>query len=971
MKKGVFLVAVLAAAAFQVAASEARTGGSGDGAREEAALLRAFTSPPKSARPDVRWWWPGDAVADSEIRREIDSLDAAGFGGTEIQSFNPGIAGLVGEERQQANGYAEAPFFDHVRTALDAAKRRGLHVDYTFGSSWPSGGGKAITPEKALVELAMAVTPVEGSAKGRIKVDIPARTKRLGAFSALDPWTRSEEGADWRARFEAQGKIVSVMAFRGDPPRLAPKAKGGIELSPWRDVERPGLIDPQSRIDLTSRLAPDGTLDWVPPQGSWLVFVFKQYASNSSVLGASGTGPQLVLDHYDRRAFDAHAARVGDPLAGPGRAPDGLRATFVDSLELFQDLPWSRTFLAEFRARRGYDLEPLLPFVVQPGWMQAWGAHYSPPYFEAADDADLASRVRADYRQTVSDLLFENFLEPLAAWNRSRGLATKFQAHGGPIDILKGYGLADIPETEDLHDGGDPHFMRFARSAADIYGRDLVSAEAMVWHGRPYSVTLDEMRQRADLLYASGVNAQTVHGSSYRFQSEKWPGWFAFQPTAFGPGFSSMVQESSPLWAGVPSLTRYMARTNAVLRQGQAVVPVALFYGEMGNYHGIEGPGAPDPSVSERLLAAGYDYDRVNADGLAKSRVIDRQLVTPGGHRYSTLILPNVGSMRAEAAEELARFAEAGLPILSIGPLPRRETGYLDSDQRDARVRAATARIAVAGGVQIDPDGLAATLGAVGVSPNLRFASPSRDLLFVERQSGPLRIFFVHNRGAGERDASFVVSSVGRIERLDAMSGTRAAVRSEAAAGGMRVHLPLAAGGSALLVIDPRRPVVQPDSPVVLAQLPIPSDGWKLRVDGHRRGGVTFARDMGGASLGDWRETADLADFSGEAVYERMIDIPAGWRTPGRRIVLKLTGVHDMASVTINGKQMAPLITFPFEVDIGRALRQGPNKLEIRVANVPHNAMIDPKLPVYRDVKPVPAGLVGPLVLELSAARGK
>ena len=37
-----------------------------------------FHNPPKTARPMVRWWWPGLNVAEDELIRELDELDRLG-----------------------------------------------------------------------------------------------------------------------------------------------------------------------------------------------------------------------------------------------------------------------------------------------------------------------------------------------------------------------------------------------------------------------------------------------------------------------------------------------------------------------------------------------------------------------------------------------------------------------------------------------------------------------------------------------------------------------------------------------------------------------------------------------------------------------------------------------------------------------------------------------------------------------------
>ena len=52
---------------------------------------RDFATPPVERRPIARWWWPGGDVVDDEIRREVDLLAGAGFGGIEIQALRMGL----------------------------------------------------------------------------------------------------------------------------------------------------------------------------------------------------------------------------------------------------------------------------------------------------------------------------------------------------------------------------------------------------------------------------------------------------------------------------------------------------------------------------------------------------------------------------------------------------------------------------------------------------------------------------------------------------------------------------------------------------------------------------------------------------------------------------------------------------------------------------------------------------------------
>ncbi|WP_082547423.1 glycosyl hydrolase [Caulobacter sp. Root343] len=919
-------------------------------------LEKVFASPPAQARPFARWWWPGGAVSDPELAREIAIMAKAGFGGVEIQAFNPGIPDQTADERKRVNDYANPAFFGHVRAASQAAAREGLKLDYTFGSAWPSGGGFAVTPELALVELTMATTQIDGPPKGPLQVKVPKRSRKLGVLGSLDARTKDPRAAGWRERLDAREKLVAVIAVPGDGPDLVAAPQGGFRLFPWQDVKASGTLDMARAVVLTDKLSADGVLDWTPPAGRWQIFVFKQYAVDSGVMAGVGEGPQLVLDHYRKAAFEAHASRVGAPLVeGPLAAGPNLNATFVDSLELMQDLPWTDAFLAEFKQRRGYDLTPYLPLVLQPGWVQAWDQHYSPPYFN--DDA-LGERVRADYRRTLSDLQLENFWQPFVAWNHARGLRARIQAHGAGVDVLKAYGLADIPETEDLDGDGNPVFLRMARSAADLYGRNLVSAESFVFPAEPYDVTPERIRQRADKLFASGVNRIVYHGYPYVVRANQRPGWHPFAPSGFGPGFSLPFNELNPIFAAAPQLNAYIARTQAVLQQGRNVVPVALYLGDVGYFHGLEPQSRNKEGLETRLLAAGFDNDRINPDALSDARVIDGDLVTRGGGRYQVLVMPPRNALDAATAQTIARLSSQGLKVVFVDVLPSRHDGLEDAEKKDRQVVEAVAMAQSHGAQRVSTTDLPSALLARNIAPNLNFEGPGA--LFVERATGKRRSYFLHNTEAMARSITFTTSAKGRAEIWDAWTGARMPINSLAIPNGSRVKLDLPAGGSALVVFDPSKPAAKAASQRTdQVKLELPGQGWKLTADGYGLKGAAVSWSSQDIALGDWSGVEALSRFSGQATYTRTLRLDT---KPKGEHWLDLGQVHDMATVRINGMSFAPLIG-PYRVKIGKALKAGDNLIEITVRNTPNNAMVEPANPARKHVRPQPAGLIGPVRL--------
>jgi hypothetical protein len=90
--------------------------------------------------------------------------------------------------------------------------------------------------------------------------------------------------------------------------------------------------------------------------------------------------------------------------------------------------------------------------------------------------------------------------------------------------------------------------------------------------------------------------------------------------------------------------------------------------------------------------------------------------------------------------------------------------------------------------------------------------------------------------------------------------------------------------------------------------------------------------------------------FSGTATYEKDIDIPADDLRAGRELWLDLGAVKNLATVSLNGKDLGILWKPPFRVNITSAAKPGANHLTLQVTNLWPNRIIgDERLPTDVD----------------------
>lgn len=925
-------------------------------------VRKQFQSPPKKYRPLVRWWWPGDDVTEAELRREIGVLDEAGFGGAEVQPFVKGFAtkNFSREEMERVNGFASQTFFSHIGVVAEEARKRGMFIDYTFGSGWPFGGGEAITPELASIELRSSHLSVEGPAKFHSQLQVP---------SVIDG--DPENGSDvlkgfrdgWAERLKKRTQIVAVVAARGEDAHWELNQGGGHTQS----VSASGQLERGSQVDLTAHLEADGTLNWDVPAGTWQIFVFCSVPTVQRLNAGSGEGPQLVMDHMNAAALAAHAKRVGEngiPIIGKYFG-NGLRAIFCDSLEVRANLFWSDDFVVEFRRRRGYDLPPYLPLLKVRGFNEPFGEFVDIPIFEMAGVGD---QVRHDYRQTVSDIMIERFYGQFNKWAHEHNLLTRTQAHGAPADVLRIYGEADIPETEDLFAWGCYDFLKMAASAANVTGRAIVGSESFVWQNAAYETTPEKVKLAADELLTAGVNAIVYHGFPYIMPGIPAPGWHPFSGALGSGAYSSQINELNPFWPYFAKVNSYITRVQYISQTGTNVAAIALYRNDLT--HGAD-EAPPTPKLNQAMMDAGYNYDHINVDSLMHCTVREKNLTTVGGARYRALVLPVLDAIDADLAEKLKGFAVAGLPIFFAGNIPSHAEGLLDNGRKEERVRAALGGNRNSQNVHVAADaaGLVSML-RLTVIPNVKFHGEA--LSFIQKRVGKIDTFFLRNDSDVMRHVEAEFEAEGKPELWDPWTGQTAPVSKYRRKGNwIEVELDLQPLSSALIVFDPDGMAsgAAPAARSLKRTEQIGAGGWKFAGKGLVPSGETavIRRDL--PLLIDWSLDSELRGFSGRGVYTTTFTVSA--EDVGQQLILDLGNVKNVAEVVVNGKAAGTLLLRPYRADITEFVRPGENALEIAVTNALFNSMALREPPAFH---PGPtenpsglmsAGLLGPVQLKV------
>ena len=501
-------------------------------------------------------------------------------------------------------------------------------------------------------------TQEQGKANG-IEIDMATGT----GWPFGGPWVPLEESA-CRAVFVEQ-------SFIGEKVE-------NMDLRPTEERDRKNAVFHKAMLfghngsvkDVTDCMK-DGVLNWKATKedskllggknGSKTVVVLYIKYGVMKVKRAAPGGEGLVIDHFDRKAVANYLKHIEDAFE---RTHTPYPHTFFNDSYEVADATWTPTLFEEFYKRRGYRLEDhLLAFT--------------------HGDVKLVS----DYRETLSDLLLENFTQQWTAWAHSHGAITRNQAHGSPANLIDCYAAVDIPEIEGfgLSDFGikglrkdpgktrkndsDYSMFKYAPSAAHICGKPYTSSETFTWLTEHFRTSLSQLKPDIDLMFCAGVNHMFFHGTCYSPKDDPWPGWKFYASIDMSP--------TNSIWRDAPEFMKYVARCQSFLQWGQpdndflVYLPIRDMWKKNPEkllmQFSIHAMGQLAPEFIKTILdidKAGFDCDYISERLLMGCKFEKGGIETAAGTHYKALIIPGSGDMPEKVKAHIEAMKAQGAKVI-------------------------------------------------------------------------------------------------------------------------------------------------------------------------------------------------------------------------------------------------------------------------------------------------------------------
>ena len=713
------------------------------------------------------------------------------------------------------------------------------------------------------------------------------------------PWVPLEESA-CRAVFVEQ-------SFIGDKVE-------DLDLRPTEERDRKNAVFHKAMLfghngsvrDVTDCMK-DGILNWKATKedskllggknGSKTIVVLYIKYGVMKVKRAAPGGEGLVIDHFDHKAVANYLKHIEDAFE---RTHTPYPHTFFNDSYEVADATWTPTLFEEFYKRRGYRLEDhLLAFT--------------------HGDVKLVS----DYRETLSDLLLENFTQQWTAWAHSHGAITRNQAHGSPANLIDCYAAVDIPEIEGfgLSDFGikglrqdpgktrkndsDYSMFKYAPSAAHICGKPFTSSETFTWLTEHFRTSLSQFKPDLDLMFCAGVNRMFFHGTCYSPKDDPWPGWKFYASIDMSP--------TNSIWRDAPEFMKYVERCQSFLQWGQpdndflVYLPIRDMWKKNPDkllmQFSIHAMGKLAPEFIQAILdidKAGFDCDYISERLLMGCNFVNGGIETAAGTHYKALIIPGSGEMPEKVKAHIEAMKAQGAKVIY----------GTDVAQMNAAAK---------------PETMKTEFGLKAI----RRKNPTGYHYFIANLT-PNDVYENIIPGVEFKDAMW----------FDPLTGQRYAAYMD----GREIQMKMRSGQSMILQTFNHKLSVAEALPVycdtAAAEMNVELNGpWKLSfIEETPKVSQAFTLD----NLQTWETLSDEARVTmGTGVYETTVKLKKKDLKDAAAWKIDLGDVRESARVYINGQYLGCAWSVPYVLDCKNTLKKGKNTIRIEVTNLPANRIAD------------------------------
>ncbi|MEC0229910.1 glycosyl hydrolase [Paenibacillus alba] len=591
--------------------------------------MEQFMNPGAEYRIQPFWFWNGD-MNNEEIERQIAEMDAKGVGGF-----------FICPRQGLQIPYLSETWFEKVRFAIEAAKKRGMHVWLYDEYPYPSGiaGGEVTLLHPDAKHQTLVTTEIRVSGGSKVRQEYPwAKVIYAKAVPVTEDGVRK-----WEQMVDLKDAIGNLQA---DPV-----------------FQKTGLTTYNQKRFFTYRTI--FQLDWEAPASAyeWDILVYQEKEIEDFKYYGTFVDPchKEAMQTFINLTHERYARHIGSEFG------DTVKGMFTDEIGLLGSMPWTPRLEAYFQERNGYSIEEHIAAL-----------SYS--------DYKDAARIRYDYFQALHELLTQSYHKQVYDWCDQHGLQYLAEV---PSIRMTTQRFSHIPGGDSAHEklGRSLEWIlrryacsfrdnpKMTSSIARQLGRQRNVDEC--FHSVGWSMNMQDAKWMIDRMAALGTNFYAFHAFFYTVDGL----------TQHDAPPSQFYQ--NPYWSHFRKLGDYTGRISYMMAQGVADIRIAMldpttsFWTHMGNpLHHFDYGGEDEAekakleqlkedwrSLAVNLLQTRRDYDHLDPELLAEAVIENGKLVI-GDAAYAVLLLPPMANLEQKAWEAAKRFLAAGGTVISFGLVP-------------------------------------------------------------------------------------------------------------------------------------------------------------------------------------------------------------------------------------------------------------------------------------------------------------